>query len=192
MRLCFRALFVWAIGGTVLLSGCKSGNTAGRTVVGESVAGSVYAMMDEQRKELEMILPTGAIVESINSGAALKITFGSGILFTANSNTIQETSKTALRQFAAHLNNHPDTQIRITGHTDNTGRADFNQTLSERRARSVCDYLCEQGVDANRMDYTGRGFSEPVAANNTAEGRELNRRVEIVIEMAQNNESLSL
>jgi len=188
----FRVCCVWVASGIILLSGCTTGTTTRKTVFGDNSVSSVYTMMDEQKKELEAILPAGTIVELINNRTALKVTFDSGILFASNSNTIHETFKNTLSQFAAHLNNHPDTQIQITGHTDNTGRADFNQTLSERRAGSVFDYLCELGIDPVRMDYSGKGFREPAVNNDTAEGRALNRRVEIVIEMAQNYEPLSL
>ena len=172
---------VWVISVNVLLSGCKSGYTTRKTLIGDRSVSSIYAMIAEQKQELETILPAGAIVESMYNGAALKITFDSGKLFTPNSNTIHETSKSALRQFATVLNNYPDTQIQITCHTDNTGRSDYNQTLTERRARSVYDYLCEQAVSSTRMDYAGKGIYEPVATNNTAAGRALNRRVEILV-----------
>jgi len=122
-----------------------------------------------------------AIVELVNNGKALKVTFDSGRLFAANSNTINETSKSTLRKFAESLNSNPNTNIQITGYTDNTGRIDYNQTLSERRAKSVYDYLCEQGVSPQRMDYAGKGIHEPVSDNNTIEGRALNRRIEVLI-----------
>ena len=139
----FRVCCVWVISGVILLlSGCRSGNTTRKTVGGGRPVNSDYTMIVEQKQELETILPEGTIIESTINGAALKVTFGSEILFASNSNTILETSKSVLRQFAANLNNHPDTHIHITGHTDNTGRADYNQTLSERRAKSVYDYLC--------------------------------------------------
>ena len=71
--------------------------------------------------------------------------------------------------------------IRIIGFTDNTGKVDYNQTLSEKRAKSVYDYLMMQGVSTDRMVYEGKGIHDPVASNDTPEGRSLNRRVEIVI-----------
>ena len=175
----FRVLYVWVVCGSIVLSGCKSSNTSRKTVIGVS---AVNATMGVQKKELESILPAGTIIEFINYGNALKITFDSDILFVANSNTIHETSKSVLRRFATNLINHPGTFIQITGHTDNTGRADYNQTLSERRSKSVYDYLCELGIDTKRMDYAGKGFREPIAKNNSSEGRAMNRRVEIVIE----------
>jgi outer membrane protein OmpA-like peptidoglycan-associated protein len=79
------------------------------------------------------------------------------------------------------LKNNPDTYLKIVGHTDNTGRVDYNQTLSEKRAESVYDYLRAQGVTISRMTYEGKGIHEPVASNNTEQGRSLNRRVEILI-----------
>ena len=179
----FRVCCIWVICGVILLlSGCKSGNTVRKTVFGERSENSAYTLMGEQKRELDTILPTGAIVESINNGTALKVTFDSDIFYAANSNTISETAKSVLRLFANNLINNPETHIQITGHTDNTGRADYNLTLSERRAKSVYDYLCEQGVSSSRMVYSGQGIYEPITNNNTAEGRALNRRVEIRIE----------
>ena len=85
------------------------------------------------------------------------------------------------KNFATSLKANPDTDIRIIGFTDNTGKVDYNQTLSEKRAKSVYDYLMMQGVSTDRMVYEGKGIHDPVASNDTPEGRSLNRRVEIVI-----------
>ena len=170
--------YLWIISAVILLTGCKTSHTV-RGAVAEN---TTEAVINKQKMELASLLSEEAAVELINNGKMLKVTFDSGFLFVANSNTINEASKRALRQFAANLNNHSDTHIQITGHTDNTGRADYNQTLSERRAKSVFDFLCEQGVSPMRMDYSGKGIHEPIANNHTTEGRELNRRVEIQIE----------
>lgn len=164
--------------------GALAGNTALGAVLGAAVGGTAGALigkkMDKQKKELEQTVPD-ATIESVNNGEALKVTFDSGILFATNSSTLSDASKSALRNFAASLKQNPDTDIRIIGYTDNTGNVDYNQTLSEKRARSVYDYLMMQGVSADRMSYSGRGIHDPVASNDTAEGRALNRRVEIVI-----------
>ena len=185
----FQGVYVWVICGIVLLSGCK---TTQKTTIDTGPENTANAIMrqkiGEQKQELETILPEGIIIETVNDGVALKITFVSTLLFITNSNTISEYSKSIVRQFAENLKNNPDTHIQITGHTDNTGNAGYNQTLSERRAKSVYDFLREQGVSLMRMDYSGKGIHEPVADNNTVEGRALNRRVEILI-VAKENET---
>lgn len=164
--------------------GALAGNTALGAILGAAVGGTAGALigkkMDKQKKELEQTLPD-ATVETVNNGEALKVTFDSGILFATNSSTLSDASKSALRNFAASLKQNPDTDIRIIGYTDNTGNVDYNQTLSEKRAKSVYDYLMMQGVSSDRMSYEGRGVHDPVADNSTASGRALNRRVEILI-----------
>lgn len=164
--------------------GALAGNTALGAVLGAAVGGTAGALigkkMDKQKKELEQALPD-ATIETVNNGEAIKVTFDSGILFATNSSTLSDASKNALRNFAASLKTNPDTYIKIIGFTDNTGKVDYNQVLSEKRAKSVFDYLMNQGVSSDRMNYEGKGVHDPVADNNTPEGRALNRRVEIVI-----------
>lgn len=166
--------------------GALAGNTALGSVIGAAVGGTAGALigkkMDKQKKELEATLPEETQVETINNGEALRVTFDSGILFATNSSTLSEASRSALRKLAESLNKNPDTDIKIVGHTDNTGNVDYNQTLSEKRAKSVYDYLMvDQGVSSKRMEYEGKGIHQPVADNSTVEGRALNRRVEILI-----------
>ena len=157
--------------------GALAGNTALGAVIGAAVGGTAGALigkkMDKQKKELEATLPEDTKIESVNNGEALKVTFDSGILFATNSSTLSDASKSALPNFATSLKANPD--------TDNTGKVDYNQTLSEKRAKSVYDYLMMQGVSTDRMVYEGKGIHDPVASNDTPEGRSLNRRVEIVI-----------
>ncbi len=164
--------------------GAIAGNTALGAIIGAAVGGTAGALigkkMDKQKKEIEQSVPD-ATVETVNDGEALKITFDSGILFATNSSTVSDASKSALRNFSTTLKENPDTYIKIIGHTDNTGRVDFNQTLSEKRAQSVYDYLMYQGVSNTRMTYEGKGIHDPIASNDSAEGRSLNRRVEIMI-----------
>ncbi len=166
--------------------GALAGNAGLGTAIGAALGGTAGALigkkMDKQKKELEATLPEETTVETINEGEALRVTFDSGILFATNSSTLGDASKSALRKLAESLNQNPDTDIKIVGHTDNTGNVDYNQTLSEKRAKSVFDYLMvDQGVSSKRMEYEGKGVHEPVADNSTAEGRALNRRVEIII-----------
>jgi len=77
------------------------------------------------------------------------------------------------------LNKNPSVKIRIEGNTDNIGTAKYNMGLSERRAKSIMEYLVKAGIDENRLSIIGYGFSKPIAANATPEGRALNRRVEL-------------
>ncbi|MDR0348073.1 MAG: OmpA family protein [Tannerella sp.] len=165
-----------------------AGNTALGAVIGAAVGGATGAIigkkMDKQKKELEQVLPEDTQVEVIEEegqAPALKVTFDSGILFATNSSTVSDASKSALRNFAHNLDKNPDTDLKIVGHTDNTGRVDYNQTLSEKRAKSVYDYLINQGVSSNRMVFEGKGIHQPVADNTSVEGRSKNRRVEILI-----------
>ena len=165
--------------------GALAGNTALGSVIGAAVGGTAGALigkkMDKQKKELEATLPEETKIETVNNGEALKVTFDSGILFATNSSTLSDACKSALRNFATSLKANPDTDIRIVGFTDSTGKVDYNQTLSEKRAKSVYDYLMYAGVSTDRMVYEGKGVHDPVASNDTPEGRSLNRRVEIVI-----------
>lgn len=174
-------------GGTAVGAGigALAGNTALGAILGAAVGGTAGALigkkMDKQKKELEATLPEDTKVETINNGEALKVTFDSGILFATNSSTLSDASKSALRNFATSLKANPDTNIKVVGFTDSTGKVDYNQVLSEKRAKSVYDYLMTMGVSTDRMSYEGKGVHDPVADNSTPEGRSLNRRVEIVI-----------
>ena len=78
------------------------------------------------------------------------------------------------------LKEFPEFKLAIEGHTDNQGRKDANLTMSQNRAQAVLSYLAAKGIDASRMSSTGKGDTEPVADNRTREGREQNRRVDIV------------
>ena len=164
--------------------GALAGNTGLGAIIGAAVGGTAGALigkkMDKQKKELEESLPD-ATIETVHNGEAIKVTFDSGILYATNSSTLGNASKSALRNLATSLKGNSDTNVKIIGYTDNTGRVDYNQMLSEKRAKSVYDYLTEQGVSTDRMVYEGKGVHDPVADNSTAAGRSLNRRVEILI-----------
>ncbi|MFW6039782.1 MAG: OmpA family protein [Gemmatimonadota bacterium] len=102
-----------------------------------------------------------------------------GILFDVNSGVLRPESTPVLGEIQRTLSQHDDLAIVIEGHTDATGDDAHNQDLSERRAQSVVDWLSAQGIDAGRLSAVGKGESEPVADNATAEGRQENRRVVI-------------
>jgi outer membrane protein OmpA-like peptidoglycan-associated protein len=103
-----------------------------------------------------------------------------GILFDVNSDVIRPESTPTLKEIVAMLQEHDDLSLTIEGHTDGAGSASANLALSEKRAASVRDYLVGKGIDASRLDAKGMGSTKPVAPNATAEGRQQNRRVELV------------
>jgi outer membrane protein OmpA-like peptidoglycan-associated protein len=103
-----------------------------------------------------------------------------GILFDTGSDNIRAESTPTLKEMVAMLNEHPELSLTIEGHTDNVGDAQANVALSAKRAEAVKKYLVDKGVGADRLTTKGLGASKPVASNATAEGRQENRRVELV------------
>jgi len=164
------------------LIGKAAGNTTLGAIIGAAVGGTAGALighyMDKQAEEIQQDIQ-GAKVERVGEG--IKITFDSGILFPIDSSTLESQAKSNITKLATVLNKYPDTNILVTGYTDNTGKKELNQTLSGKRAKSVADYTTSQGVSSDRFTIKGLGDSEPVASNETPEGRTQNRRVEIAI-----------
>ena len=103
------------------------------------------------------------------------------IFFDIESYELKPTSKAELDKLVAFLNRYPTTKIRINGHTDNIGKADYNLELSEKRAHSVRDYLVQNGINESRLSYKGFGANKAIASNDTKEGRAQNRRTEFEI-----------
>jgi len=103
-----------------------------------------------------------------------------GIYFATASAAIRPESTPTLQEIIDLLQQHPDLRLRIEGHTDNTGSAETNQTLSEQRAGAIRNYLVQQGIDGGRLEAAGFGQTQPSADNATPEGRQQNRRVELV------------
>ena len=134
--------------------------------------------MDRQAEEMQRDLEN-AKVERVGEG--IKITFDSGILFDVDSSVLQPESRSNIESLANILNRYPDTEIVVEGDTDSTGSEDYNLALSERRAQAVANYQISLGVDSERISIIGLGETNPVATNETVEGRQQNRRVEIAI-----------
>lgn len=103
-----------------------------------------------------------------------------GILFDTGSDLLRPESTPTLKEIGAMLQEHPELKLRIEGHTDNVGQAAANQTLSEKRAAAVKAWLVKTGVDGSRLEAKGLGQTKPVGTNDTPEGRQNNRRVELV------------
>lgn len=111
----------------------------------------------------------------------LVLTLGD-VLFATGSADLQGGSNRNLEKLVGFLNTYPDRDVLIEGHTDNVGNAQFNQTLSLKRADSVRRYLTDHGVQSRRLTVSGLGLERPVAGNESAMGRQQNRRVEVIIE----------
>jgi len=103
------------------------------------------------------------------------------VLFDTGRAELKSGASSTIINLASFMKDYPDRRVRIEGFTDSTGSAEFNQQLSENRALAVKDALVLAGIEANRIDVQGFGESNPVASNDTNEGRQLNRRVEILI-----------
>jgi len=167
------------VGGVI---GNKAGNTAVGAIIGAAVGGAAGAYignyMDKQAEEMERDIE-GAKIERVGEG--IKITFASGILFDVGKSAVKPDAQTNLQNLAKILNKYEDTEILVEGHTDATGSEDSNMDLSLRRAQSVSNYLQTWQVMPTRMHIQGYGETQPVASNETVEGRQANRRVEIAI-----------
>ena len=165
------ALIGYATGSTVagLLIGAAVGGVAG---------GFIGNYMDKQAAEIERDIQE-AKVERVGEG--IKITFSSGILFDVDKANLKDGHKGELAELSTILNKYADTNILLAGHTDATGGDEHNLELSQRRAQSVADYLTTQNVNSARVAIEGYGKSQPIASNDTTEGRAQNRRVEVAI-----------
>jgi outer membrane protein OmpA-like peptidoglycan-associated protein len=105
----------------------------------------------------------------------------SDVLFNTGKSDLQPPAREAMARLSGVVLNYPSLRLAIEGHTDSTGRAEFNQTLSQKRADAVHEYLVTQGLDGDKLSAQGLGMDNPVADNSTSTGRQKNRRVEIVI-----------
>ena len=151
-------------------------------IIGTGVGAIIGDRMDKKAEELAAI--EGAQVETVtdvNNLTSVKVTFDNGILFDFNKSTLSEAAKKSLKEFAAKMADMPETDITIWGHTDNVGTAEANESVSQKRADAVKDFLAAQGIAADRIISEGKSFNMPVATNDTKEGRAQNRRVEVYI-----------
>jgi outer membrane protein OmpA-like peptidoglycan-associated protein len=162
--------------------GKKAGNTAVGAILGAAVGGAaggyIGKYMDKQATEIESEVE-GAKVERVEEG--IDIQFDSGILFDVGKADLKPEAMVNLNKFSEILNKYPDTNILIEGHTDSTGSEEFNLKLSKQRAQAVSDYLAGLKVESSRFTIVGYGESQPIATNDTEEGRQANRRVEIAV-----------
>ncbi|MBW3563762.1 MAG: OmpA family protein [Acidobacteria bacterium] len=155
----------------------KTGAVVG-AAVGAGVGAAIGHMMDKQQQELERI---EGVEVTRTAEDEINVVMENDILFDFDSAALRADSRQSLRDMASVFVEYPDTRIDISGHTDSVGSASYNQNLSEERARAVTRYLTSQGVSPTRITARGYGESLPTSSNETAAGRQLNRRVEIQI-----------
>jgi outer membrane protein OmpA-like peptidoglycan-associated protein len=172
-----------ATGGVVGgLIGKKAGNTALGAILGAVIGGAagnyIGNYMDNQADEMKKDI-AGAKIERVGEG--IKITFDSGLLFDTGKATLKPASQENLTNLATILNKYKDTNILLEGHTDSDGSEEYNLQLSRSRANSVANYLESQEVNPTRFTIMGYGEQQPIASNETVEGKQQNRRVEVAI-----------
>ena len=174
---------IGALGG-LLVAKSKNGDTRKSVLIGAGIGALVGAgvgnYMDRQEQELRAQLQNSGVSVS-RVGDSIVLNMPSNVTFATDQDAISGNFYPVLNSVAIVLNKYPKTLLDIDGHTDNTGSADYNQQLSERRAVSVGRYLNSQQVDARRLLIVGFGETRPIASNDTESGRAANRRVEIRI-----------
>ncbi|MEH6757861.1 MAG: OmpA family protein [Parasphingorhabdus sp.] len=173
-----------ALGGYLLgdLIGGKSDRT--EKIIGAGLGGLAGAgvgyYMDEQEKKLRQ-QTAGTGIDVTRDGDNLILNMPSNVTFPVDSAAIQPQFQQTLNEVANTLSQYEKSYIDIYGHTDSTGTDSYNQSLSERRASSVANFLANGGVQRARIETRGYGESQPIASNSTEEGRSANRRVELKI-----------
>ncbi len=161
----------------------KGGNTAAGAIIGGvvgGVAGGVIGnKMDKQAQKIEEALPGADVVRQ---GEGIQLVLGeNAVRFDISKATLTAQAQANLDKLIPVFQEYAETDIKIYGYTDSTGKAEFNQKLSEQRAASVRNYLVSKGLSASRFQTKGMGIADPIADNTTVEGRSKNRRVEFAI-----------
>lgn len=170
--------------GLGVLTGQGGKDKLDRAVVGAAIGGLaggvIGSNLDRQAAELQAQISDSRI-RVINEGNQLRVVMPEGILFAVDSAAVNGAVQNDLYAVADNLNRYPNSRVEVIGHTDNTGSAAYNQDLSQRRAMAVAAILRNAGVSGGRIAAYGRGEDAPVASNLTPDGRQQNRRVEILI-----------
>ena len=148
--------------------------------VGALAGGAIGNYMDRQQAQLRHDL-AGTGVSVTRMGDNITLNMPGNITFKTGSSELDPSFYKVLNSVNLVVKKYDKTVVEVAGHTDNTGAAEYNQQLSERRASSVAQYLESQGLASNRVVTVGAGETRPVADNATAEGRQANRRVELTL-----------
>ena len=175
---------VGALGGAAV--GAIAGGHAGTgAVIGAGVGAlGTYIWsqhMEKQKREMEQATQGTGVSVTQTADNQLKLDIPSDISFQTNRSDIQGNFAPILDRFAEGLRNNPNAQIRIIGHTDSTGNDGINDPLSLSRAESTRNYLTARGINGSRIQVQGMGSRQPIATNDTSDGRARNRRVEIFV-----------
>ena len=176
---------IGAIGGAAIGAATSSKSDRGKGALigaasGAAIGGGVGYYMDKQEAELRRKLE-GTGVRVVRNGDEIELVMPGNITFDLNESSIKPSFSGTLESVALVLKEYDKTIIQIEGHTDSSGSDSYNQLLSERRASSVRDFLLNQGIEPKRTRAVGYGERYPVASNDTAAGREQNRRVELTL-----------
>jgi len=180
---------IGAVAGAVIGAATAGGHTGKSAATGAAIGAAVGAgggylwskHMEKQKVEMEQATQGTGISVSQTADNQLKLDIPSDVSFDTNRYEIKSNLRPILDRFATTLNQNPVTMVTIIGHTDSTGTDAINNPLAVNRAASTRDYLVARGVATNRIAIDGRGSREPIADNNTVEGRAKNRRVEIFV-----------
>ena len=176
---------IGAVGGAAVGAATSSRSDRGKGALigaagGAAVGGGIGYYMDRQESELRHKLE-GTGVRVVRNGDQIDLIMPGNITFDVNQSSIKPSFTGVLESVGVVLAKFDKTTIQIEGHTDSTGAQSYNQLLSERRASTVRDFLLNQGVAPRRTRATGYGSRSPIASNDTASGREQNRRVELTL-----------
>ncbi|MES2424412.1 MAG: OmpA family protein [Pseudomonadota bacterium] len=177
---------IGAVAGAVLGAVTGDSKRAGQgAVLGAAVgagAGYIWSQkMQDQKRAMEQATQGTGVGVTQTADNQLKLDIPSDVSFDVGRSAIKPNFSPVLDKFAESLRQHGVTTVTIVGHTDSTGSDAINNPLSVERAASTRDYLVGRGVTVNRLAIDGRGKREPIADNNTAQGRAANRRVEIYV-----------
>jgi outer membrane protein OmpA-like peptidoglycan-associated protein len=146
----------------------------------KALQAAAQAENEKAQLRAQLLEQLNSILQTRDSARGLIVNM-SDVLFDTGSSTLKPGAREKLAKISGILLAHRGLTLQIEGHTDSVGTDDFNQQLSERRSDSVRDFLAEQGVAGSTMTARGFGKTQPVASNDTAEGRQRNRRVELVV-----------
>ncbi len=170
---------IGAVAGQVVGGNTRS-TTIGAALGG--LGGYVWSrQMEDKKRQMEQATAGTGTVVTQTADNQLKLSIPNDISFATGKHDIQPRLMPILNQFAQGLNQQPSMEVRIVGHTDNTGSDAINNPLSVNRAQSARDYLVSRGVATSRISIDGRGSREPIADNSTEAGRARNRRIDIFL-----------